>query len=80
MVRPPFASPCIFILHQLKLDGVVLSATSQLDSQPQEVDLGEVTLSVDDVLNAVPPGVGRYDQGVLAPNRTSTTVMFNSTA
>lgn len=54
--------------------------TSQLNNQTQELDLGEVTLSVDDVLNAVPPGVGRYDKGVLEPNRTSTTVLFNSTA
>eukprot|EP00752_Nemacystus_decipiens_P003898 g3578.t3 len=65
---------------ELKLDGVVLSSTSLVDNQPQYLELGEVTLSVDDVLKAVPPGVGRYDQGVLAPNRTSTTVMFNSTA
>lgn len=70
----------MYFFYQLKLDGVVLSATSQLDNQPQNLELGEVTLSVDDVLNAVPPGVGRYDKGVLAPNRTSTTVMFNSTA
>eukprot|EP00903_Cladosiphon_okamuranus_P005738 g5694.t1 len=65
---------------ELKLDGVVLSATSQLDKKPQVLELGEVTLSVDDVLAAVPPGVVHYDKGVLAPNRTTTTVMFNSTA
>ncbi|CAN0193444.1 unnamed protein product [Ectocarpus sp. 12 AP-2014] len=63
---------------QLKLDGVVLSV--RVDNQTQDLDLGEVKLSVDDVLTALPPGTVRYDQGVLQPDRILTTVMFNSTA
>ncbi|CAN0051014.1 unnamed protein product [Ectocarpus sp. 4 AP-2014] len=63
---------------QLKLDGVVLSV--RVDNQTQDLELGEVKLSVDDVLTALPPGTVRYDQGVLQPNRILTTVMFNSTA
>lgn len=48
----------------------------------QSIDLGEVRVSVDDLLNAVPPGTVRYDKGVLGvgPNPPLTTVMFNSTA
>lgn len=63
---------------QLKLDGVVLSV--HVGNQTQDLDLGEVAVSVDDVLDVVPPGTTRYDMGVLEPNATITTVMFNSTA
>lgn len=52
----------------------------KVDNQTQDLELGEVKLSVDDVVTALPPGTVRYDQGVLQPNRILTTVMFNSTA
>lgn len=63
---------------QLKLDGVVLAV--QLQNQTQEINLGEVTLSVDDLLRAIPPGTRSYDKGMLEPNGTTSTVMFNTTA
>lgn len=71
---------------KIKLDGVVVSITLKNDQNDtlttQSMDLGEVRVSVDDVLDAVPPGTARYDKGVLgsAPNPPLTTVMFNSTA
>lgn len=65
---------------QLKFEGVVLSFTPKATEETQTLELGEVTLTVDDVLNSMPPGVERYDKGMLAPNRGITTVMFNSTA
>lgn len=46
------------------------------------VDIGEVVLSVDDVVKAIPPGTKEYDldAGALDPNGTHATVMFNTTA
>lgn len=55
--------------------------SAEVDNQTQTMELGEVVLSVDDMLDAVPPGTRRYDKGMLpAPNGTTTTVMFNTTA
>lgn len=52
----------------------------QLPGQSKEFDLGDVTISVDDILNAIPPGTRRYDKGMLEPNETTATVMFNTSA
>ena len=52
-----------------------------VNNQTQSMELGEVVLSVDDMLDAVPPGTRHYDKGMLpAPNGTTATVMFNTTA
>lgn len=59
---------------QIKLEGVVLSVKNQ------SVDLGEVMVSVEDVLQAMPPGSRSYNGGVLDPSGMASTVMFNTTA
>lgn len=53
-----------------------------LSVRSKTVDLGEVTVSVDDIVNAIPPGTREYHlgAGVLDPNGTGATVMFNTTA
>lgn len=51
-----------------------------LNNVTQKLELGEVSVKVEDLLKAMPPGTGRYDEGVLDTAGATTTVMFNSTA
>ena len=41
---------------------------------------GEVTISVNDVVRAMPPGTVSYDRSALPFDGNYTTVMFNTTA
>lgn len=58
------------------MEGVVLSLNNRT------VDVGEVVVRVEDIVDAIPPGTREYEveAGVLDPNGTSATVMFNTTA
>lgn len=44
------------------------------------LDVGDVRISVDDILRAMPPGTVSYDRNMVPLDGNYTTVMFNTTA